>query len=150
MNQQDKILKKDNKDIETLISDSHMLSLHRYFIWANRLRIHFDECLEKRSLKTSEINLEEFMYMSLWYASLYVVCEGWQKLDLKDSFIESLLASKNLKLLRRYRNATYHFQKNYYHEKVIDFISGGPNVVSWVRKLNNEFGRFFLNWIKTK
>lgn len=35
--------------------------------------------------------IEDNMYMSYWYAGLYVVIEGWQKLKLQDMAIDTLL-----------------------------------------------------------
>ena len=48
-----------------------------------------------------------FMYLSYWYAGLFVVCEGWQELKLSDPEIDGLLASPNLELLKRFRNGVY-------------------------------------------
>ena len=53
--------------------------LHKYFIWANRMRTHFDEILvkyEKKEMDEHRFNIESTMYMSLWYGLLYVVIEG--------------------------------------------------------------------------
>lgn len=128
----------------------YTVSLHRYFIWANRQREFFYDCLKDDKKEKNGIEIEQVMYMSLWYAGLYVVCEGWIELKLQDSKIENLINSKNLDLLRLYRNATYHFQKEYYHEKFGKLISEGEDVVKWVRELNNEFGRFFLDWAEQR
>lgn len=136
--------------LNQFLNDYSLLSLHRYFIWANRLRTHFDAELKKRHQSSDEVTTEEFMYMSLWYASLYVVCEGWKELCLSDPIIDDLLKSENLNLLRLYRNASYHFKKNYYDKKFMSFITEGQNTVKWVRTLNHEFGRFFLEWAKLK
>lgn len=82
--------------------------------------------------------------MSYWYAGLYVVAEGWKKLKLSDTQINRLLDSPNLELLRRYRNGTFHFQSEYNDQRFIDLINNGENIVTWVRELNQQVGRYFL------
>lgn len=66
-----------------------IFSLHRYYMWANRMRVHFgeklpvlDEQLKKdASLFTNE-EIDANLYMSYWYAGLYVLIEGWRQLHL--------------------------------------------------------------------
>lgn len=117
------------------------------------MRTHFDKVLGKTEDASREkmgMSVEEFMYMSIWYALLFVVIEGWNKLKLSDEKISELLLSPNVDLLRRYRNGVFHFQKKYIDERFLGFISDGKDCVTWVRDLNNEFGRFFLNYFKQK
>jgi hypothetical protein len=109
------------------------------------MRTHFDELLAKSKSKGWDI--EAHLYMSYWYAGLYVVIEGWEELKLGDPVIDDLLASPNVPLLKRYRNGTFHFQRKYDDNRFLDLINKGKNVVEWVRTLNREFGRFFLDWI---
>ncbi|MCK5595602.1 hypothetical protein KAI19_05435 [bacterium] len=129
------------------IADINVVTLHRYYIWANRMRTHFDEVL-KSGYKTieSEKGIEVFLYMSYWYGGLYVVIEGWEELNLSDSKIDNLLNSSNVDLLRRYRNGVFHFQEKYYDKRFLEFMIEGENCANWVRELNKEFGRFFLEW----
>lgn len=82
--------------------------------------------------------------MSYWYASLFVVIEGWGDLGLKDSEIDKLLESKNVDLLRRYRNGVFHFQKDYWDNRFTGFIIEGQNCVEWIRHIHKEFSRYFL------
>jgi len=122
-------------------------TLHRYFIWANRMRTHFDELLAARGARIAVDDVEIFLYMSYWYAALYVVIEGWRELRLKDEVIDHLLESANVDLLRRYRHGVFHFQREYYDERFLQFIREGQETVPWVRELNQAFGRYFLEWI---
>jgi hypothetical protein len=121
-------------------------SLHRYFIWANRMRTHFDELLKNSSRGGREdgSDIEEWLYMAFWYGGLYVVIEGWQELGLHDERIDSLLQSPNVDLLRRYRNGVFHFQKKYHDDRFYEFLKSGKTAVVWVRELNRQFGRWFL------
>jgi hypothetical protein len=41
-------------------------------------------------MKTDE-GIRAYAYMSYWYAALYVIIEGWKKLDLRDEAIDRLL-----------------------------------------------------------
>ncbi len=123
-------------------------TLHRYFIWANRLWIHLDDQLASNRQQGKRDEIQTFLYMSYWYAALYVVVEGWKKLHLHDKAIDGLLSSPNVGLLRRYRNGVFHFHAEYYDQRFIQFISEGENTVEWVRTLSRQFGRFFLDWFK--
>jgi hypothetical protein len=128
-----------------------VFALHRYYIWANKMRIDFDTLLEhqvKGTIDKEEFEIESFLYMSYWYSALYVVVEGWLDLKLSDTVINGLLQSPNVDLLKRYRNGVFHFQKEYYDNRFIEFMSEGKDSVKWVRNLNQEFGRWFLESFK--
>jgi hypothetical protein len=59
---------------------SATFTLHRYYMWTNRMRVHMEEKLptysEQLKKDTNDIwtteGIETFMYMSYWYAGLYV------------------------------------------------------------------------------
>jgi hypothetical protein len=84
------------------------------------------------------------MYMSYWYAELYVVVEGLQQLKLSDPVIDSLLASPNLDLLRRYRNGVFHYQKNYFDDRLLNFMRDGQNGATWAQQLTEVIGEYLL------
>lgn len=133
--------------------DPAVFTLHRYYIWANKMRTDFDDILKKKSenkIGEEFFKIESRLYMSYWYGGLYVVIEGWKQLGLSDSEIDLLLKSKNVGLLRQYRNGVFHFQKNYDDKKFLNFITQGENCVGWIRQLNRELGRFFLERFKTQ
>ncbi len=88
------------------------------------------------------------MYMSYWYATLYIVVEGWQALGLKDADVEALIQSPNTELLRRYRNGVFHFQSHYYDDRFIELLRDGKNIVDWVHDLNLQLGRYFLQTLR--
>jgi hypothetical protein len=144
----------DNSREGTVLMDPKELkqvlhTLHRYFIWANRMRIHFYELVPKIASnpnpdRFTDEAIEADMYMSLWYGELYVVVEGFQELGLSDPGIDALFASPNLDLLRRYRNGVFHFQKEYFDERFIKFIRDGENAASWVSDLTQALGTYLL------
>lgn len=128
-------------------------TLHRYYIWANRMRTHleeklpiFSEQLKKNPNIWTDEGIETFMYMSYWYAGLYVVIEGWRTLKLSDADVDGLLSiTKNVELLKKYRHGVYHYQRNYFDNRFMNFMTKGQNVIAWVRNLNLAFGAYFLN-----
>ena len=104
-------------------------TLHRYYIWANRLRDYFDKSLATKGMP-SEASFPAWfaedvgLFMSHWYAALYVVVEGYRELGLQNAKVDALLTSPNVDLLRRYRNGVDHFQKSYFDARFVDFM--GP------------------------
>lgn len=121
--------------------------MHRYFIWADRMRWHFDRVLERGQADNPNWEIETRLYMSYWYGGLYVVIEGWRELELTNETVDRLLESPNVDLLRRFRNGTFHFQRLYFDTRFMDFIVKGEGIVNWVRELREGFSKCFLNWL---
>ncbi len=123
-----------------------LLALHRYYIWANRFREYFDGAISimplSAQLETVFVD-DSWLFLCHWYAGLYVVVEGWQRLQLQDAKIEALLTPPNITFLCRFRNGVYHYQRNYSDPRFLDLMQA-RGVVPWVRQLNLEFGRYFL------
>ena len=126
--------------------DKSIYTLHKYFIWADRMRIHFDNVLKigvEGYDSKGMFDIEWNIYMSYWYAGMYVLIEGWKEMRLQDSRVDALLKSSNVDLLRRYRNGVCHFQANYWDDRFLDFIKSQDSV-PWVRELREAFSDFFL------
>lgn len=134
-------------------SPAHVFTLHRYYLWSTILKARFQDTLagftargERFSLNSDEGVVTQ-AYMSYWYAALYVVIEGWQKLGLHDDEVDELLASENVELLKLYRHSVFHFHEDYFNRHLtLPFIEGDATV-TWVRELSSEFGRWFLAWL---
>lgn len=126
------------------LTNEELLSLHRYYIWANRMRTHFDSLLASGAHASGQGEIESVLYMSYWYGGLYVVIEGRKELGFTDEAVDRLLGSPNVDLLRRYRNGVFHFQRQYNDQRFLHLITQGTNVVQWVRDLNQQLGRYFL------
>lgn len=131
-----------------------IMALHRYFLWADRMRVHLDGVVSKITLPLDERTDEgmdamiEFnRYASYWYAGLHVVIEGWGDLKLKDTAVDALLLSPNVALLKRYRNGVFHFQPKYFDQRFTN-LGESPDSVAWVRSLRTEFSRWFLDYFK--
>ena len=106
------------------------------------MRVHFEGVVRGRK---EDREVDARLYMSQWYGNLYVVVEGWRDLDLTDPDIDKLLESSNVDLLRRFRNGVFHFQRDYYDKRFVEFLTDGEDVVGWVRDLNGHLGRFLLH-----
>ena len=128
-------------------TNAELLTLHRYYIWANKFRTQFDQALDSPTDPTDPPLLwfasAKGLYLSYWYAALYVVIEGWQRLGCEDGEIDALLISPNVNHLRRYRNGVCHFQPTYLDDRFVELM-GASDSVQWVRTLNSAFGRYFL------
>jgi hypothetical protein len=91
-----------------------IFSLHKYWIRANLMRMHFYQELDRVQAEhdgpdvnfTDEFDLRA--YMDYWYSAVYVVIEGYKKLKLDDGGIDELLTSHNVYRLQLYRHGTYH------------------------------------------
>jgi len=121
------------------------MALHRYFIWSDVMRLLMDQIGERQGWKvesTSQAGIRLFHFMSYWYAGLYVVIEGWRELGLHDDVIDELLESPHVKLLRRYRNGAFHYQRKYFDDRFMDFMK--PGAPAWIRSVRHEFSRWFL------
>jgi hypothetical protein len=86
------------------------------------------------------------VFMSYWYAGFYVVVEGFRELELKDDKVEALLQSPNTEFLRLMRNATFHYQQEFFSPKMMHFIKSADSV-PWVRSMTEAFSEFFLREI---
>ncbi len=151
-----------------------VVALHRYFIWSNEMMRLFKKALLEAPSGTKDLwGSEDFirvhMYMSLWYGALWAVVEGWTALNLTDHTIDTLLAvtTGRMKkesgkgglvqevpetygdLLRRVRNAVFHFQSNYFDRRWAEFVSQ-PNAAAWVQALQAAFDRWFVEWLRAR
>src|SRR6266480_2170070 len=136
-----------------------IFSLHRYWIYSNRMREYFEAALSasqqdstslaketdptKAIVEAAKFSIGPGIFMSYWYGSLYVVIEGWKQLQLTDPKIHPLIASPNVKLLKKYRDGVFHFQRNFGEDRFKGFLSWRI-LSAWVRAIHSEFGRYFL------
>ncbi|HTA22653.1 MAG TPA: hypothetical protein VK763_03900 [Terriglobales bacterium] len=131
-----------------------VFSLHRYFLWALVMQDHYEKTGQRVSPTPSffenEAANEAFMYLSYWYAGLYVVCEGWQELKLSDPEIDALLKSPHLEVLTRFRNGVYHYQADYFDKRLMNAFEDGKDFDDWVTSLAHAFNRYLDSWIKSQ
>lgn len=135
-----------NKDVDI----NHFISLHKYFIMAAMMKDDFQAYIKNNASVINEPRhlLKASSYMSLWYAELYVVIEGWKELNLDNQFINHLLTDEELDLLRKFRNGIFHYQKEYIHEnKIMSFINNDKSV-TWVLLLHERLSTWFAENLK--
>ena len=130
-------------------------ALHRYFLWADRMRLHSEEVAATRHPHAtagppSPVHDEFFAhaYRSYWYAGTYVVIEGWRCLLLSDTEIDRLLDSPYVEALKRYRHGVFHFQRKYFDTRFLEFTSAGGESAAWIRQVGEAFRRWFWGYIK--
>ena len=130
-------------------TDHEILALHRYHVWADRMRWHLDETLRNANTE-AELLSAQFIdaYMPYWYAGLYVVVEGWKRLKLTDPEVDPLLDAEHLKILKSYRHGVFHFHPSYYDPKFRGIWAQGREAEEWVRSLDAAFGKFFERWVR--
>src|SRR5216683_2848343 len=131
-----------------------VFSLHRYFVWCAEMREHYLQVGMQVSPTPSFFDNPDagraFMYLSYWYAGLYVVCEGWQEAKLSDLEIDALLKSPHLEFLKRFRNGVYHFQSDYFDKRFLDALARGKDFDEWAGSLMLAFAGHFDAWIKSQ
>lgn len=123
-----------------------MLTLHRYYLWAYRMRAHLAEIGERPVEPGPELQrwkIASFQYGGLWLSLLYVVVEGWRAMGFSDVIVDDLLHSSHVESLRRLRNALFHFQPEYTDVRVGVFFGEDPAPVSWAAELHHAFDRWF-------
>jgi hypothetical protein len=135
------------------------LSLHHYFVVAARMRHYFESNLvpveETTVAALQDPDLAAFelfssprgSFMCYWYASLYVVVQGFRNLKLIDPRINALLASPNVKALRRCWNSVFRYQPDYFSATLLESIQS-PDFIGWVRELMEAFCAYFAREIK--
>ncbi len=103
---------------------------------------HFEAHLRERGAVDldSEAGFDLALYMSYWYASLYVVVEGWQQLKLQETDVDRLLTSPHVDLLKRCRHGVFHYQLAMWDARFTDFIYEGEASSQWVRQVHLALG----------
>ena len=82
---------------------------------------------------------QEFITFTMfWFATLFVVSEGWKELKVVDREINALI-DEHLESLRLFRNAVYHFQKG--DKKHTQFFD--VEKFNWAERMQAAFRRFF-------
>jgi hypothetical protein len=149
-------------EIENEAPDPALPSLHRYWIWANRMRQLFTIALKDGTLDRAVKRAEELsdsplvllasvfgddmgIFMGYWYGGLYVVIEGWRELGLQDPAVDVLLQDEaRVALLKRFRNGAFHFQKHYWDDRFSAIMKDQESFV-WIMALHDAFEKWFMN-----
>ena len=134
--------------------DIRIVTLHRHWLTADAVKEALktygkaSEKMEKHGAFSKEFfefaKMQSlFSVQKVYYALLYVVIEGYTELKLSDKRIDELIADEaKVSLLRRFRNAVFHYQKEPLPEKELDFLNGDYDG-AWIREVNKAFNGFF-------
>jgi hypothetical protein len=127
---------------------SEIVTLHKYFLNADRMRWHLDQLIKERSSpKDMGESVEYSIYINLWYGCLRVVIEGWNDLKLSHPSVDSLFDSDKIALLHGVRNDIFHFQKAYISSRTLTMLKD-EKFVLWVRSIHSAIGDALLTWMK--
>ncbi len=133
-----------------------LAALHRHWVVADAVRVVLRQRTgtpEQEAVDAAKYGFEYVAFgenasmlarMQVWYALLYVVVEGYKELGLPFAPLDEVLASADyVDLLRRFRNATFHYQADPLSDKLIDFLAKDDSE-NWIRELNKRLGAFFM------
>lgn len=109
--------------------------------WTKRLRTEADH-----SKKGEIVALFLGPYYRMFVAMVYVVDEGLVALQIEDTKLQKARAGLDMNLLRRFRNATFHYQPQFRSPKIYDITTKNIGAMSalWERHcvLIRRLGRF--------
>jgi hypothetical protein len=106
-----------------------VLALGLYHYRSQLLFIHTNEWFHAhfQSGKTEKQQLEIFSeffvpYFLMWASMVYVVHEGFVDLDIEDARLQRATKATDVALLKRFRNATFHYQPHVRSPKHDEYI----------------------------
>ncbi len=123
-----------------------VLSWARYLYWAELCRIRLlDEGDSLPDSQRCDPGWYRFALVCQWYGSEWVVIEGWQEAKFPDPDVNLLLQAypDMLQMLRRFRNAVFHFQPRVWDSRVDDFMEAAEEHIPWLHFLHQEFLRCY-------
>jgi len=140
-------------EVELFLSGEPVLAWSRYLCWAEMLYARFARFAKgDPDMKNVKNTWRAFALFSQWLASLYVLVEGWEHLGVTDAGLDKLLSGQAAPgyrdLLRRYRNAVFHYKPRLAEVRFAEFVREGPEVALWAMRLHRQFVRFLWEWLE--
>jgi hypothetical protein len=142
------------------ITDHALVALHKYYLRAEYMRglagaardqlvaKYGGEALQANGPRTFErFHLE--MYIDYWYAGIYAVMEGYEKLALTIPEVEALRENPLFTKLRDYRGGVYHFREKYFDDAIRE-LPADPASAKWLTDLDMALGRFLLDELRKR
>lgn len=133
-----------------------LAALHRHWVMADAVRVVLAQSAcsheqQEETVKKFGIEYQAFgeaasmmFRVQIWYALLYVVVEGYTEIGRKHEALEELLAKEEyVNLLRRFRNAVFHYQSDPVTEKLVAFLEKEDSEL-WIHNLNAALQTFLL------
>jgi hypothetical protein len=130
------------------LGSDKFISWARYLYWSELNRQRFLQLTEQSEELNPSDKWKWLAFMSQFYASLWVVIEGWKTLKLDDPAIESLIAGcpEYCRMLKKFRDSVYHCSPSLLDSRSLKFIKQGEAAVFWASALHEEFQRFYWEW----
>jgi hypothetical protein len=132
--------------------DGRLISLHKHWCVADSVNYNLRRSLSAPAGKTHGMADEfaamgashsAFLTLSVYYSLLYVVVEGYREIGIEDKGIDTVLSNgEYVESLRRFRNATFHFQKEPISAKMMEFLEQKDSE-HWIRDLKRALREFF-------
>ncbi len=128
----------------------YFLSLHRHWIWANLIKMHFDSRLAHDDIKDPEVFIVQpaGTYMCVWYGVLFAVCEGLREKGIVIPEVQQGI-DEIYDSLRLFRNAVFHVQPRYWSDKLHGFVALEGSALK-VRRVHEGIGNWFLTELKRR
>lgn len=144
--------------------DEQLMTLARYYMSAELMRLHALDHMKAKvvKMKTDEGKPKRLQskwhtdacrsYIELWLATLYVVVEGYNKLELECPEIDALMDEKLIERLKLFRHGVFHYVPKWWsmpHTRLIDIQPGAfPNSLAWAQKLHFAIFHFLKPHVK--
>lgn len=79
-----------------------------------------------------------------------MVIEAWQRLKLRSPLIDFPLVRQQgiISLIKRFRNGTFHYQKELENPKLVELLKAGGKQVLLVELLHESFVRYYWEWLE--
>jgi hypothetical protein len=123
------------------------MALHNYFLNADYLRDVFLRRLTARPTRAEPDvvwSKDTEIVMSLWYANVYVVIEGWRETGYNEPTLDELLKDPLVDHLRIFRNQVFHCQKDYDNPKLLRFLgendAAAKAATDWITETHIALG----------
>jgi hypothetical protein len=129
-----------------------IMALHRYFMWGGEMAGHYRTLRDEARSDQERVDANFLRpYMPYWFATTYILIEGWKRLQLEDVTVDALLSKQEyVKLVKRYRHGVFHFHPEYYDPKFREMWDRGHESADWVLDVWNAFDRFFRAWFEAQ
>jgi hypothetical protein len=127
---------------------NRFISWVRYLYWSELNRLRLDQYTEESNISVLPESWKWWAFMSQWYASLWVVVEGWKTLKIEDREIDYLISEhpQYCLLLKKFRHSVYHCSPTLLDERSLEFVRQGQVAVYWAAALHEEFKRYYWEW----
>ncbi len=90
-------------------------------------------------------SMDDSIALSLWYATVYVVIQGWRNAGISDSEIDELLGDDRVDDLSRFRNQIFHYQREYDSPRLLGFLKPGMRMP---RRQPPGSGTYTRRWVE--